>query len=191
MLSHHFGWIELFSRLVTKPEVQPKACRMSLTAMRPSLEGLIKIAASSAYREVLGFAVVSGMGEMISFLAARSRIRCSGSMARMNNIRERGSPCLYNPSPVLDVCSLLAIEEGSRRGRPKKDGNPLTPTSAKTHGLEDFQEITLINCVESLLDVKLQEERRFFCLCSLLTRVPRFAKIGGEISIFFKCFLLE
>jgi hypothetical protein len=163
MLSHLIGWIELFSRLVIKPEAQPKACRMSLTAMRSSLEGLIKIAAASAYREVLSFVVVSGMGERIPFLAARSRIRCSGSMARMNNIGERGVS-LPNPSPVLDVCSMSAIEEGSRRGGPKKDGNPLTPTSAKTHGLEDFQEITPINCVESLLDVKLQEERRFFLL---------------------------
>jgi hypothetical protein len=69
---------------------------------------------------------------------------------------------LPNPPPVLDVCSLSAIEEGSRRGGPKKDGNPLTPSRAKTHGLEDFQELAPINCVESLLDVKLQEERRFF-----------------------------
>jgi hypothetical protein len=92
MLSHLIGWIELFSRLVTKPEAQPKACRMSLTARRCSLEGLIKITASLAYREVLSFAVVSGMGERIPFLAARFRIRCSGSMARMNNIGERGLP---------------------------------------------------------------------------------------------------
>jgi hypothetical protein len=40
--------MELFSSLVTKPEVQPKACRMYLTATSSSLEGLMKIATSSA-----------------------------------------------------------------------------------------------------------------------------------------------
>jgi hypothetical protein len=48
MYSHRIGWMELFSRLVTKPEEHPKACRMSLTATISSLEGLMKIATSSA-----------------------------------------------------------------------------------------------------------------------------------------------
>jgi hypothetical protein len=48
MSSHRIGWMELFSRLVTKPEAHPKACRKSLITTSSSLEGLMKIAAASA-----------------------------------------------------------------------------------------------------------------------------------------------
>jgi hypothetical protein len=45
------------------PEKVPNASRIILTASSTSFIGLMKMAASSAYMEVLHFAIVSGRGE--------------------------------------------------------------------------------------------------------------------------------
>ena len=69
------GCTELFCRLIWSPENVPKACRMILTASTSSFVGLMKMAASSAYIEVLHFAVVIGKGVSIPCWVARSSKR--------------------------------------------------------------------------------------------------------------------
>jgi hypothetical protein len=81
--------------------------------------------------------VFNGRGERIPYRVASSRIRCTGSMARMNNIGERGVS-LPHPSYVLDAWPLADIEQSPGRGRTEEDGDPLMPAWPKAHGLEDF-----------------------------------------------------
>jgi len=69
------GCTELFCRLIWSPENVPKACRMILTASTSSFIGLMKIAASSAYIEVLHFAAVMGKGVSIPCWVAWSSKR--------------------------------------------------------------------------------------------------------------------
>ena len=48
--------------------------------------------APSAYNEVRILAASKGIGDRTPLSVAMSRMRCKGSMARMNSIGERGSP---------------------------------------------------------------------------------------------------
>lgn len=52
IFSHLIGWMELFSKLVTRPVILPKACRIPLITSKSGLLALMKIAASSAYKDV-------------------------------------------------------------------------------------------------------------------------------------------
>ena len=65
MFSQPIGCTELFCRLIWSPENVPNACRMVLIASTSSFVGLMKMAASSAYNEVLHLAVVIGKGVRI------------------------------------------------------------------------------------------------------------------------------
>ena len=65
--------------------------------------GSAKIAASSAYSEHLKFAALGNTGCRIPCCAAASMIRCSGSMASMNNKGERGSPYLNPPTCLISL----------------------------------------------------------------------------------------
>jgi hypothetical protein len=56
--------------------------------------GLMNKAASSAHMLVLSLATLLLMGVSALFAVARSNNCCKGSMARINNMGERGSPCL-------------------------------------------------------------------------------------------------
>jgi hypothetical protein len=86
------GWMELLSKLVTRPVAFPKISMLFFTARRSSRFGAIKMAASSAYSEVLSFIEASGKSMRMPFEAAKLRIRCSGSMARMKSMGDKGSP---------------------------------------------------------------------------------------------------
>jgi hypothetical protein len=63
--SHRIGCPELFSKLMCSLEKLPKAWRIILIASTSFVFGLMKIAASSAYMEVLHFAAVRGNGVSI------------------------------------------------------------------------------------------------------------------------------
>jgi hypothetical protein len=54
--------------------------------------GFTKIAASSAYMDVLHFAATRGSCVRTLWLVARSKNRCNGSMAKMKSIGDSGSP---------------------------------------------------------------------------------------------------
>ena len=69
------GCTELFCRLIWSPENVPKAYRMILTTSTSSFVGLMKIAALSAYIEVLYFAAVMGKGVSIPCWVAGSSKR--------------------------------------------------------------------------------------------------------------------
>jgi len=71
----------------------PNSCRMVVVASRSSLVGLMKIAALSAYIEILHLAAARGSLERTPCCVAMSINRCSGSMARMKSMGERGLPC--------------------------------------------------------------------------------------------------
>jgi hypothetical protein len=71
----------------------PNSCRMVVVASSSSLVGLMKIAASSTYIEVFHLAAARGSLERTPCYVAMSISRCSGSMARMKSMGERGSPC--------------------------------------------------------------------------------------------------
>ena len=75
-----------------KPKILPNSCKMVVVASRSSLSGLMKIAASSAYMEVLHLATGRGKAVRTPCCVAMSSRRCSGSMARMNSMGDRGSP---------------------------------------------------------------------------------------------------
>lgn len=55
---------------------------------------MVKIAASSAYREQQRVATLGRVGLRMLELAASETIQWRGSIAKINNIDERGSPCL-------------------------------------------------------------------------------------------------
>jgi hypothetical protein len=63
--SHLIGWMELFCKFIWSPEKFPNASRIVLIASTLSLSGLMKIAVSSAYKEVLHVAATEGKGVMI------------------------------------------------------------------------------------------------------------------------------
>ena len=75
IFSLRIGWIDLFSKFVTRPVMLlPNISNISLTACSSFWFGLMKIAASSTYREVLNFVVVRGSGVSTPCRVARSRI---------------------------------------------------------------------------------------------------------------------
>jgi hypothetical protein len=78
---------------ICRPETEPNACRIAVVASRSSLSGLMKIAASSAYMDVLHLDADSGKAVSAPCCVAMSNRRCNGSMARINNMGDRGSPC--------------------------------------------------------------------------------------------------
>jgi hypothetical protein len=77
---------------VIKPDALPKMLRISATVWISSFIGLTNIAASSAYMLMRILANRVLIGDSSPSLEAISSKRCRGSMARMNNIGERGSP---------------------------------------------------------------------------------------------------
>ena len=61
IFSLRIGWIDLFSKFVTRPVMLlPNISNISLTACSSFWFGCMKIAAASAYREVLYFVIVRG-----------------------------------------------------------------------------------------------------------------------------------
>jgi hypothetical protein len=76
------------------------------------LSGLMKIATPSAYMEVLHLAAGRGMIVRTLCYVAMSSRRCSGSMARMTNMGDRGSPCWtallwLKVAPTVHLVALL------------------------------------------------------------------------------------
>lgn len=81
-----------FWRFVFTPVAFPKTSRMHHTCPTSVIVGLTNKAAASAYRLVLNFIGSAPMGFRIPACVALSKMRCRGSIARMNNIGDRGSP---------------------------------------------------------------------------------------------------
>ena len=63
-----------------------------MVASTSSLIGLMNMAASSTYMEVLYFAAISGRGIRITCCVAKSSKRWRGSIAKMKSMGESGSP---------------------------------------------------------------------------------------------------
>jgi hypothetical protein len=85
--------MELFCKFIWRHEKFPNASRIALIASTSSLSQLMKIAASSAYMEVLHLAAGEGKGDMIPCWVAKSSRCYKGSMAKIKkSMGERGSP---------------------------------------------------------------------------------------------------
>jgi hypothetical protein len=84
--------MELFCKFIWRHEKFPNASKIALIASTSSLSRLMKIAASSAYMEVLHLAAGEGKGVMIPCWVAKSSRRYKGSMAKIKSMGERGSP---------------------------------------------------------------------------------------------------
>ena len=83
----------VFSRLVLRPVTSPKEGNRSARLLRSLRSGFTKIAASSAYIEILKRATrPCSLCKSLRSVAFESS-RCRGSNARMNSRGERGSPC--------------------------------------------------------------------------------------------------
>jgi hypothetical protein len=98
-----------------------------LTASRSSFSGFIKMAVSSAYKEVLHLAAAGGRGVRVPCYVAKSRRRCKGSMARMKSMGDRGSPwrtplAWLKLGPCCPLSSTLEVVVQKRI-----DGHPFTP----------------------------------------------------------------
>ena len=106
---HLIEWTVLFRRFMCRPDTVLNSCRMVVVASRSSLVGLMKIAALLAYIEILHLAAARGSLERNPCCVAMSINRCSGSMARMKSMGERGLPC---QTPLLwlkaDPCYPLS-----------------------------------------------------------------------------------
>ena len=98
IFSQQIGYTALLLMLVSSPETAPKVVRMCKVSWTSSLAGFKKMAASSAYKLSLSLADLLVIGESAPSLVAKSNSRWSGSIARMNSIGDKGSPCR---SPVL------------------------------------------------------------------------------------------
>jgi hypothetical protein len=83
-----------------KPEILPNSCRMVMVASRSSLSVLMKIVASSTYMEVLHLAADKGKAVRTPCYVAMSSKCCSGTMARMNSMGDRGPPA--RPPPMAE-----------------------------------------------------------------------------------------
>lgn len=59
---------------------------------------------------------------------------------------------------MREVVSLDAIQQGFGGGGAKKDSHPFAPTSSKTEGLKNFEEVALVDRVECFLNVEFEEE---------------------------------
>lgn len=85
---------------VMRPVTWPKLCRFKARASRSCFIRATKIAASSAYREVLTCAAQLLNVVSTSRSVARSKSYWRGSMAKTKRSGERGSPC-RKPVPCL------------------------------------------------------------------------------------------
>lgn len=94
--SQLIGSTELFCRLTWRLVAPPKPFRIKIRLSTSWRDGLMKIAASSAYREHLKRALRSASSLRWPSSVAILRSLCRGSIARMNRYGDRGSPCL-NP----------------------------------------------------------------------------------------------
>ena len=103
-VSNLIGKISVFPMFIVKPEHSPKVCKILLNLDRSLAVGAENIAASSAYREHLSFAVFGRIGWRKPLSAAISMMHWRGSIARMNSNGESGSPCLNPPA-----CLMLSL----------------------------------------------------------------------------------
>ena len=69
---------------------------------------------------------------------------------------------LTNPSAVAEIRPMLACAHA------KKDGYPFAPMLPEDQGLQYLQQITLVDCVKSFVDVQLQKEGRGFLFVKFL-----------------------
>ena len=111
------GYTALLLIFVNSPDAVPKQERMCMVSWTSSLVGFRKMAASSAYRLSLSLAEDRVNGVRSPSLVANSNNLCSGSIARMNNIGDKGSPyrnpvlCLNHlPLPPLSRTEVDAVE---------------------------------------------------------------------------------
>jgi hypothetical protein len=90
--SQRMGKTSVLDMLVTRPLAFPKQSRIAAMTYSSSFSGFPKIPTLSAYRDILQRVARDLIGARIPLWVANSRRRCKGSMARMNNMGERGSP---------------------------------------------------------------------------------------------------
>ena len=80
--------------LVIKPDACAKICSNNLVTLNSWIVGLMKTAASSAYKEILKLVHLGSICCSRPLFCANWNIFWSGSMANKNSMGERGSPCL-------------------------------------------------------------------------------------------------
>lgn len=87
------GKILDFCKFVFRPVASPKVCRSCLTLLTSVASGQTNNAASSTYKLVRNFIGSAPIGVSSPAYVALFNILCKGSIASMNNISDRGSPC--------------------------------------------------------------------------------------------------
>jgi hypothetical protein len=149
--------------LTNKPDALPKISRISAMVAISSLTGLTKRATSSAYILHRNLTALLLNGENNPSSVAISKRRCSGSMASINNMGERGSPLPESSTMSVPLASC-PIEKNSSGARCKKSINPSTPSQAKTQIFKHLQKEIPPDTVKSFCYVQFEENGIFFPL---------------------------
>lgn len=91
---HDIGKISVLVRFVCSPLIWAKRERIFFSAWRSFCDGAMKRATSSAYKEHRNLACLWGRLVITKDSSAFFMICCKGSITRINNVGDRGSPCL-------------------------------------------------------------------------------------------------
>jgi hypothetical protein len=106
MSEHPIRYILEFCRLVRSPDACPKKSRMLFRAAMSLLEGLMKVATSSAYKDKLIPLSQAEMECRTPLSVAMWRIRWRGSMVRMKSMGKMGSPCQRSLSCLMGFLGI-------------------------------------------------------------------------------------
>jgi len=170
---------------VSKPEAQPKDLKILLTACTSSLTGFQKIAESAANKLILSFAFLLQFGVSSPSSVALFNISCKGSIAKIKNIGESGSPCL---KPVLCLNHLSWAPF-------KRTAELEVSSKVDTQALHLFPNpiFSSTSCRKSHLIVSkalailsFKKSVGFFALCSSLMRFCAYRKLSYMLLLLIK-----